>query len=115
LGHLLDAEGIAPSALTLELVAELGQRLPTSPKAQIKAPNLVRLFVEHVIEIGVATRPPLSAAQTERQKLLRDLETYLERQHGLSPRSVKHVLGFASRFLAHRFGEDMLELRCDYV
>lgn len=110
LGHLLDNEGIAPSSLSTELVVELARQLPASPKAQVKVPNLARQLVEHLIEIGVATRAPLTAAQAERQELLRDLETYLERQRGLSPRSVKHVLGFAARFLAHRFGDSMLDL-----
>ncbi|WP_102033167.1 site-specific integrase [Sinorhizobium medicae] len=109
-GRLLDVEGIAPSALTADIAVELGRRLPTTPKAQIKVANLAGLFVEHLIEIGVATRPSLTAAQAERQELLGDLETYLERQRGLSPRSVKHVLRFAARFLAHRFGDQMLDL-----
>ena len=56
-GRLLDIEGIAPSALTPGLAIELGRRLPTTPKSQIKIPNLARLFVAHLIEIGVATRP----------------------------------------------------------
>lgn len=110
LGHLLDNEGIAPSSLSTELAVELARQLPASSKAQVKVPNLARLLVEHLIEIGVATRAPLTAAQAERQELLRDLETYLERQRGLSPRSVKHVLGFAARFMAHRFGDSMLDL-----
>lgn len=110
LGHLLDGEGIAPSSLSTELVAELARQLPASPKAQVKVPNLARLFVEHLIAIGVATRPPLSAAQTERQELLGNLALYLLRQRGLSPRSVKHVLGFAARFLAHRFKAETLDL-----
>lgn len=107
---LLEAEGVAPSALTSDLAVELGRRLPMAPKSQIKVPNLARLFVEHMIEIGVATRPPLTPSQAERRELVRDLETYLLRQRGLSPRSVKHVLGFAARFLAYRFGDGMLDL-----
>jgi integrase/recombinase XerD len=58
-GRLLEAEDIAPSALTPDLAVELGRRLPTTPKSQIKIPNLARLFVAHLIEIGVATRPAL--------------------------------------------------------
>lgn len=109
-GHLLDAEGIAPSALTPEIVAALGQRLPISPKSQIKVPNLARLFVAHLIEIGVATRPPLTPAQAERTELLSNFETYLLRQRGLSPRTIYHVLRFADRFLDLRFGDNMLDL-----
>lgn len=109
-GCLLDAEGIAPSALTPELAIELGRRLPVSPKSQIKVPNLARLFVAHLIEIGVATRPPLTAAQKERHELLGNFETYLLRQRGLSPRSIDHVQRFAARFLDHRFGDHMIDL-----
>ncbi len=34
-GRLLDAEGIAPSALTPDLAVELGHRLPATPKSQV--------------------------------------------------------------------------------
>jgi integrase/recombinase XerD len=109
-GRLLEAEDIAPSALTPDLAVELGRRLPTTPKSQIKIPNLARLFVAHLIEIGVATRPALTPAQAERNELLSNFESYLLRQRGLSPRSVYHVLRFADRFLDHRFGDHMLDL-----
>ena len=89
-GRLLEAEDIAPSALTPDLAVELGRRLPTTPKSQIKIPNL--------------------AAQAERNELLSNFESYLLRQRGLSPRSVYHVLRFADRFLDHRFGDHMLDL-----
>lgn len=109
-GRLLDVEGLAPSALTPDLAVELGQRLPATPKSQVKIPNLARLFVQHLIEIGVATRPPLTPAQAERAELLGNFETYLIRQRGLSPRTIYHVLRFADRFLDHRFGDDVLDL-----
>lgn len=109
-GQLLEDEGVAPSGLTTELAVELGRRLPTTPKGQIKVPNLARLFVAHLIEIGVATRPPLTPAQAERGELLGNFETYLLQQRGLSSRSVYHVLRFADRFLNHRFGDHMLDL-----
>jgi integrase/recombinase XerD len=38
-GRLLETEGIAPSALTPDLAVELGRRLPTTPKSQIKIPK----------------------------------------------------------------------------
>jgi integrase/recombinase XerD len=109
-GRLLEIEGIAPSALTPDLAIALGRRLPVAPKSQIKVPNLAKLFVAHLIEIGVATRPPLTPSQAERHELLGNFETYLLRQRGLSPRSTDHVLRFAVRFLAHRFGDQMLDL-----
>jgi hypothetical protein len=109
-GRLLDVEGIAPSALTPDLAIELGRRLPTTPKCQIKIPNLARLFVAHLIEIGAALRTPLTPGQTERQELMNKFKSYLLRQRGLSPRTVYHVLRFADRFLDHRFGDCMLDL-----
>jgi integrase/recombinase XerD len=108
--RLLEVEDIAPSALTPDLAVALGRRLPITPKSQIKVPNLAKLFVAHLIEIGVATRSPLTPAQAERQELLSNFETYLLRQRGLSPRSVYHVLRFADRFLDRRFGDHMLDL-----
>jgi hypothetical protein len=62
---LLEAERIEPSALTADLAVELGRRFPTTPKSQIKIPNLARLFVGHLVEIGVATRPALTPVQVE--------------------------------------------------
>lgn len=109
-GRLLDDEAIAPSALTPDLAVELGRRLPTTPKSQIKVPNLARMFVAHLIEIGVAARPPLTPAQAARAELLSNFETYLLRQRGLSPRTIYHVLRFADRFLDHCFGANMLDL-----
>ncbi|WP_246677878.1 MULTISPECIES: hypothetical protein [unclassified Mesorhizobium] len=96
--RFLEAEGIAPSALTPDLAVELGRRLPPTPKSRIKVTNLARLFVAHLIEIGVATRPPLTPAQAERAELPSNFETYLLRQRGLSPRTVYHVLRFADAF-----------------
>lgn len=109
-GRLLETEGVQPSALTPDLAAELGQRLPTAPKGTMKVSNLARRFVEHLIEIGVATRPAITAAQAERTELLAGFETYLIRQRGLRPRSIYHALRFANRFLDHRFGHSMLDL-----
>ena len=99
-GRLLEAEDIAPSALTPDLAVELGRRLPTTPKSQIKIPNLARLFVAHLIEIGVATRPPRTPAQAERAELMNNFETYLLRQGGLSGvgrKSAAHSADLRSR------------------
>jgi site-specific recombinase XerD len=114
-GRLLDDEAIAPSALTPDLAVELGCRLPATPQSQIKVPNLARLFVAHLIEIGVAIRPPLTPAQAERAELLSNFETYLLRQRGLSPRTIYHVLRFADRFLDHRFGDNVLDLPATHL
>ena len=74
-GRSLEAEGYAPSALRPDLAAELARLLPTMPRSQIKIPNLAGLFVAHLIEIGVATRPPPTPAQAERAEPMNNFET----------------------------------------
>lgn len=109
-GMLMEAEGVAPSALTPDLAAELARRLPATPTSMVKIPNLARRFVEHLIELGVAARPTLTAAQAERAELLAGFENYLIRQRGLSLRTIYHVLRFANRFLDYSFGHGLLDL-----
>jgi len=108
--RLLDSAGIAPGALTPIVTVELGRCLPVTTKSRIKFPNLAKLFVAHLIEIGIATRPQPTPAQAERTELLGGYETYLLRQRGLAPRSAYHALRFANRFLDHRFGDHRLDL-----
>lgn len=62
------------------------------------------------IEIGVAPPVPVTEAQAARAEVLAGLESYLIKQRGLSPRSIPHVLGFANRFLDHRFGSGLIDL-----
>ena len=57
--RLLEAEDIAPSALTPDLAVAVGRRLPTTPKSQIKIPNLARLFVAH-LDQPLRRRKPLT-------------------------------------------------------
>src|SRR6185295_5153708 len=52
----------------------------------------------------------LTEAQIARAALLADFEVYLVKQRGLSPRTIPHALGFAGRFLDHRFGAQVIDL-----
>ena len=76
-GRVLEAENVKPLSLTLELADRLAQRVPFHRKNAVRIPNLVRRFVLHLIEIGVAIPPPISAAQIAKDHLLNDLETFL--------------------------------------
>jgi integrase len=69
--------------------------------------SIARRFAKHLIDIGVAQPVPLTAAEIARAALLADFETYLVKHRGLSARSIPHTVGFARRFLDHRFGEAM--------
>ena len=100
----MDAAGIAPSALTPDLADQLARTAARGPGSKIRFHNLARRFAEHLIDIGVAQPVPLTEAQVARAALLADYETYLVKQRGLSPRTICHALGFARRFLDHRFG-----------
>lgn len=109
LGRVMAAEGIAPSALTLDQAERLGRMVPRKRGQTICPHNLARRFAAHLIDIGVAQPEPLTAAQVARAALLADFETYLVNQRGLGPRSIVHTIGFAHRFLDYRFGEAMID------
>jgi site-specific recombinase XerD len=106
-GALLDEAGIAPSSLTFECVERLARDLPKGPANRIRLVTIARRLTRHLIDIGVAQPVPLTEAEIARAALLADFETYLVKQRGLSPRSIPHMVGFARRFLDHRFGAAM--------
>lgn len=106
-GRVLEAENVKPTSLTLELADRFARQVPFDRKNAVRIPNLVRRFVLHLIDIGVAIAPTVSAAQIAKDQLLDDLETFLLGQRGLSPSSVYQVRRYAVRFLDHRFGDTM--------
>jgi site-specific recombinase XerD len=112
LGRLMDAAGIAPSALTPDLVDQLARTAGRGRDTAVRFHHLARRFVEHLIDIGVAQPVPLTEAQIARAALMSDFESYLLKQRGLSPRTIYHTLRFANRFLDHRFGTAMIDLTC---
>lgn len=109
-GRGLEAEGITLSALTPDIAAEIGRRIPSTPKGQIKVSNLAKKFVAHITEIGIVARALLTSAQAERYRLQDNFKTYLLQQRGLTSRSTYHVLRFTDRFLNFRFDQQMLDL-----
>ena len=106
-GRVLEAENVKPTSLTLELADRFARQVPFDRMNAVRIPNLVRRFVLHLIAIGVAIAPAVSAAQIAKDQLLDDLETFLLGQRGLSPSSVYQVRRYAVRFLDHRFGDRM--------
>ena len=112
LGQVMDAEGIEPSALTLNQAERLGRMVPRKHGQTVCPHNLARRFAGHLIDIGVAQPVPLTEARIARAALLANFETYLVKQRGLSQRTIYHTLRFADRFLDHRFGDTMIDPRC---
>lgn len=110
LGRLMDAEGVEPSGLTLDLGDRLARQMPAGSKSTIRPHRLARLFAQHLIDLGVASPPPLTEAQVARTELFTDYEAYLIKQRGLSPRTIYHTLRFANRFLDHCFGDRQINL-----
>jgi site-specific recombinase XerD len=108
LGRLMDGAGIEPSALTPDVADQLARTELPGPANKLRFHHFARRFAEHLIDIAVAQPVPLTEAQATRVKLLADFETYLEKQRGLSPRTIYHTLRFANRFLDHRFGNAMI-------
>jgi len=112
LGRLMDAAGLAPSELAPGTAERLARAEPARPRGIVHFHNIARRFVEHLIDIGVAPPVPVTEAQAARAQLLTDFESYLVKQRGLSPRTIPHALGFANRFLDHRFGKGTIDLPC---
>ena len=110
LGRLMDVEDIAPAAITRDIADRLALEMPARPKSSVRAGNLARRFVQHLITLGVASPTPLTEAQMARAVLFADYEAYLIKQRGLSPRTIYHTLRFADRFLDHCFGDEMIDL-----
>lgn len=108
-GHVMDVEGISPSALTLDMAEHLGRKVPREKAGTAWPYRLARRFAQHLLDIGVTEPVPLTEAQQVRATLLADFETYLVKQRGLSPRSIPHTIGFARRFLDYRFGETIID------
>lgn len=112
LGQLMDARGIAPSALTPDLADRLARTAPRGRNTVIRLHNLARRFAEHLIDIGVAppVLAPVAQEQAARAKLLVDFEAYLVKQRGLGKRTISHLMRLAEQFLDHRSGTGMIDL-----
>jgi site-specific recombinase XerD len=110
LGRLMDAKGIEPAALTPDLADRLARETPGGSKGAVRFHHLARRFAQHLIDLGVASPPPLTDAQVARAALFADYEAYLIKQRGLSPRTIYHTLRFADRFLDYRFGDGAIDL-----
>ena len=112
LGQVMDAEGVTPSALTLDQAERLGRMVARKHGQTVQPYNLAQRFAQHLIDTGVVRPAPLTEAQIARTALLANFETYLVKQRGLSPRTIYHTLRFANRFLDYRFGEQMVDPAC---
>ena len=100
----MEAGGVAPSSLTVELAAELVRGEERNAREPRKYANIARRFAEHhLIDLGVTSDPPPTSRQIAREKLRQGYEDYLHRQRGLSRRTIFHSWRFADRFLNYRF------------
>lgn len=105
LAMIMEGRCVRPEDLTVELAADLVRGEERTTAEPHKCANIARRFAEYLIDIGVATAPPLTPKQIAHEKLRRDYEDYLRRQRGLSDRSIYHCWRLADRFLDHRFGD----------
>ena len=108
-GHMMDVEGVSPSALTPDMAEQLGHKVPRKNNGTIWPHKLARRFAQHLLNIGVTQPVPLTEAQQARVKLLADFEAYLVKHRGLSQRSIYQTLRITNRFLDHRFGDAMID------
>jgi site-specific recombinase XerD len=110
LASFMEAGGIAPEQLTADLAAQLVRGAERHQREPNKYQNIARRFAAHLIDLGVAPAPVPTPQQLAREALRRDYEDYLDRQRGLSPRTIIHAWRFADRFLDHRFGDADINL-----
>lgn len=110
LGHIMDAEGVDPSELTFDVAERLGRKVPRKKVGTILPYRLARRFAQHLLDIGATQPVALTEAQQARATLLSDFETYLIKHRGLSLRSMPNAIGFARRFIDHRFGDGMIDV-----
>ena len=110
LASFMEAGGIAPEQLTVDLAAQLVRGEERDRHEPNKCRNIARRFVEHLIDLGVAPAPVPTAQQVARARLRAGYEDYLHRQRGLSPRTISRAWRFADRFLDHRFGGGDIDL-----
>ena len=59
LAVIMENRGIRPDDLTVDMAAELVQGEERKRREPHKSANIARRFVEYLVEIGVATAPPL--------------------------------------------------------
>ena len=110
LASFMEARGIAPEHLTVELAAELVHDEVRRRREPNKYKNIARRFAEHLIDLGVASAPSPTPQQIARKKLRHDYEDYLHRQRGLSQSTIFSSWRIADRFLDYRFGDTDIDL-----
>lgn len=101
LGRLMDAEGVEPSALTLDQAERLGRMIPRKQGQTLCPHNLARRFAAHLIDIGVAQQVPLTEAEAARKTLLTDFEAYLVKQRGLPTKTMQNGCATERRDESH--------------
>jgi integrase/recombinase XerD len=103
--------GIALDELTPDIAAEIAERADSRSNRHQYAVFIVRRFAGYLASIGAAKPPaPTTTSELARSILRRDYEGYLNRQRGLSERTIGHCWRFADRFLDFRFGNADVEL-----
>jgi site-specific recombinase XerD len=110
LASVMEARGIAPEHLTLDLAAQLVRSEERNRRESNKYQNIARRFAQHLIVLGVASAAVPTEQQIERAKLRAGYVEYLRRQRGLSERTIFHAWRFADRFLDHCFGDANIDL-----
>jgi len=110
LARLMDATGIAPEMLTMELATHLVRNEERHRHEPKKCQNIARRFAAHLIDLGVVPAPVPTARQIALRQFRSDYEGYLHRQRGLSQRTIFHAWRFADRFFDHRFGTGDIDL-----
>lgn len=109
-GRMIEC-GVALDELTPDIAAEIVRRADSPNTRHQYAVFIVRRFAGYLASIGAAKpSAPTTTIELARAVLRRDYESYLQRQRGLSERTIGHCWRFADRFLDFRFSKADVEL-----
>ena len=109
-GRMIEC-GVALDELTPDIAAEIVRRADSPNTRHQYAVFIVRRFAGYLASIGAAKpSAPTTTIELARAVLRRDYESYLQRQRGLSERTICHCWRFADRFLDFRFSKADVDL-----
>ena len=111
LAEMMKAHGVGLAGLDEAQAVTLIAKKGWNRNRRTYATFIAKRFIRFLNERGIAKLPlPRTAKQIARAELKRDYELYLQRQRGLSERTIFHSWRFADRFLEFRFGEEIGDL-----
>lgn len=96
---------------TIEALREAVLSEATTQKKRTSAAFCLGRFIDHLVEIGVISKPGQPAKEpTALDRLREEYDAYLRKQRGLSEATIYHCMNFLDRFMTFRFSGKLGDL-----